>query len=69
MDSSEEACPQAQLCEQGIREQVEILYRYKERVEHLDPLFVSSHARTIVQLSDEMAVRIAISNSKREHLR
>ena len=54
MDSSENTPTHAQMSEEIIREQIEILYRYKERGTPLDPNFIGSHARMIVQLCDDL---------------
>ena len=43
-------------CEHGVREQIEILWRYQSINDLLDPQFVRSHALSVVQLSDELAV-------------
>lgn len=40
--------------EYGIREQIEILWRYQSINEILDPRFVRSHALSVVQLVDEL---------------
>lgn len=54
LDSSDDLPNQAEICQEVIREQIEILHRYKERMEVLDPQFVGSHAQMIVQLCDEI---------------
>jgi hypothetical protein len=53
MSSSEST--QRLLCNQGLREQIEILWRHQNLHEVLDLTFVKSHAQSIVQLSEELS--------------
>jgi hypothetical protein len=48
------AKPMPHPSEHGIREQLEILWRYQSINEILDPRFIRSHALSVVQLSDEL---------------
>ncbi len=54
MNATEKLIPHPS--EHGIREQIEILWRYQSINEILDPRFVRSHALSVVQLVDELEV-------------